>query len=409
MNDYLIVADDFTGANDTGVQLKRRGVPTSVVFDAGMISPGGSFVLDTESRALGTEDAYRAVHQALQGVDLAAFRHVIKKVDSTLRGSVAQEIKAMDDLYGAGLVIFAPALPDLGRTTVGGVHHLMGVPIARTELSRDPKTPVAEDNITRMLQTAYPNETVRHVPLRAVEADAIDFSAARLYTCDAVTNSDLQSVIRAAIATGKRVLWVGTAALADHLLGLERRVAPALAVVASVSSVSGAQVRYAVKEGAALVRVPIPDLLEENHSVRRCAEEALDLLRQGRDVLLVSSASCDRSELDRSATAGVRLGLTMSQVSCYTQKTMGALARSILDATEISGLLLTGGDTAIGFFKAAESLGSSIVTEIAVGIPMMRLAGGPHAGLRVVTKAGAFGKEDAITFSLRKLKEVTPL
>ena len=56
----------------------------------------------------------------------------------------------------------------------------------------------------------------------------------------------------------------------------------------------------------------------------------------------------------------------------------------------------------------ARSLGSSIVTEIAVGIPMMRLSGGPFAGLKVVTKAGAFGKEDAITFALRKLKEVIP-
>ena len=29
---YLIIADDFTGANDTGVQLRRRGFPTEVLF-----------------------------------------------------------------------------------------------------------------------------------------------------------------------------------------------------------------------------------------------------------------------------------------------------------------------------------------------------------------------------------------
>ena len=32
MDRYLIIADDFTGANDTGVQLKRRGLRTSVIF-----------------------------------------------------------------------------------------------------------------------------------------------------------------------------------------------------------------------------------------------------------------------------------------------------------------------------------------------------------------------------------------
>ena len=29
---YLIIADDFTGANDTGVQLRRRGFATEVLF-----------------------------------------------------------------------------------------------------------------------------------------------------------------------------------------------------------------------------------------------------------------------------------------------------------------------------------------------------------------------------------------
>jgi len=36
----------------------------------------------------------------------------------------------------------------------------------------------------------------------------------------------------------------------------------------------------------------------------------------------------------------------------------------------------------------------------------MKLVGGSFDGLKVVTKAGAFGGEDAITYSIRKLKEV---
>ena len=51
---YLIVADDFTGANDTGVQLARRGYHTKVVLDSrGVISDDNlNYVLDTESRSL---------------------------------------------------------------------------------------------------------------------------------------------------------------------------------------------------------------------------------------------------------------------------------------------------------------------------------------------------------------------
>ena len=407
MNRYLIVADDFTGANDTGVQLKRRGVPTSVVFSSEFIASEGSFVLDTESRALGPEEAAAAVRAGLKGVDLTVFGRVMKKVDSTLRGSVAAEIKAVDELYGSELVVFAPALPDLGRTTVGGVHLLKGIPITRTELAKDPKTPVTEDNITRLLEAVY-DEPVTHISEDQVSAGEIDFSAGRVFTCDSATNADLRSVIQAAVATGKRTLWVGTAAMADHLLGVEVEVPPALAVVASVSAVSREQVNFAAGEGIPLVSVPIPELLTGEQKMETYVAQTVALLKEGKDAILASSASCNRAELDRSVAVGEKLNMTREQVSGYTQMVMGRMTRAILEQTPISGMFLTGGDTALGFFMEARSLGSSIVTEIAVGIPMMRLSGGPFAGLKVVTKAGAFGKEDAITFALRKLKEVIP-
>lgn len=407
MNRYLIVADDFTGANDTGVQLKRRGVPTSVVFSSEFIASEGSFVLDTESRALGPEEAAAAVRAGLKGVDLTAFGRVMKKVDSTLRGSVAAEIKAVDELYGSELVVFAPALPDLGRTTVGGVHLLKGIPITRTELAKDPKTPVTEDNITKLLEAVY-DEPVTHISEDQVSAGEIDFSGGRVFTCDSATNADLRSVIQAAVATGKRTLWVGTAAMADHLLGVEVDVPPALAVVASVSAVSREQVNFAAGEGIPLVSVPIPELLTGEQKMETYVAQTVALLKEGKDAILASSASCNRAELDRSVAVGEKLNMTREQVSGYTQMVMGKMTRAILEQTPISGMFLTGGDTALGFFMEARSLGSSIVTEIAVGIPMMRLSGGPFAGLKVVTKAGAFGKEDAITFALRKLKEVIP-
>lgn len=407
MNRYLIVADDFTGANDTGVQLKRRGVPTSVVFSSEFIASEGSFVLDTESRALGPEEAAAAVRAGLKGVDLTAFGRVMKKVDSTLRGSVAAEIKAVDELYGSELVVFAPALPDLGRTTVGGVHLLKGIPITRTELAKDPKTPVTEDNITRLLEAVY-DEPVTHISEDQVSAGEIDFSTGRVFTCDSATNADLRSVIQAAVATGKRTLWVGTAAMADHLLGVEVEVPPALAVVASVSAVSREQVNFAAGEGIPLVSVPIPELLTGEQKMETYVAQTVALLKEGKDAILASSASCNRAELDRSVAVGEKLNMTREQVSGYTQMVMGKMTKAILEQTPVSGMFLTGGDTALGFFMEARSLGSSIVTEIAVGIPMMRLSGGPFAGLKVVTKAGAFGKEDTITFALRKLKEVIP-
>ena len=44
---YLIIADDFTGANDTGVQLRRRGFPTEVLFCGKPMGADRSIVIDT--------------------------------------------------------------------------------------------------------------------------------------------------------------------------------------------------------------------------------------------------------------------------------------------------------------------------------------------------------------------------
>jgi uncharacterized protein YgbK (DUF1537 family) len=92
-------------------------------------------------------------------------------------------------------------------------------------------------------------------------------------------------------------------------------------------------------------------------------------------------------------------------MSAFTQDLMGKLALRVLEGAPVSGLFLSGGDTAISCFEKAGALGSSIVTEIAAGIPLMRLIGGRFDGLKVVTKAGAFGREDAVFYALRKLRE----
>jgi len=400
------VADDFTGANDTGVQLKRRGIDTNVVFSTENINIDScSFVIDTESRGISEDEAYNKVKKLLSGVDFSNFKYVIKKVDSTLRGNIAVEIKAVDEAYGSEVVLFAPALPDLNRTTVGGIHMLNNIPITQTEMARDPKKPVKEDNITNILKKVY-SEEVTHIPLEKVQSGKINLSGSRIFTFDAVTNADMKNIISTGIETGKRVLWVGTAAMADNLLEIEKETHPVLSVVASLSSVTRTQVKYAEKSGMLSVKVPVYHIIEKKVDPEVYIDETTELLRSGKDVILMPSSSYDPEEYVKTNEAGKRNGMSNDIVSLFTQNLLGDMARKVLERKSVSGVFLTGGDTAIGFFDKVNSLGSSIVSEIAIGIPLMKLVGGPFEGLKVVTKAGAFGKEDSITFAVRKLKEV---
>ena len=89
---FLMIADDFTGALDSGVQFAARGAKTRVVTD-----PAYDFsqaeedlqvlVLDAETRHLTPEAAYGVVFRAVEGALKNGFTYIYKKTDSAPRQS----------------------------------------------------------------------------------------------------------------------------------------------------------------------------------------------------------------------------------------------------------------------------------------------------------------------------------
>ena len=403
---YLIIADDFTGANDTGVQLRRRGLSTNVYFSnvKSMMNPNSSIVIDTETRNTDPDTAYSIVKQSVSNIDFAKYRYVIKKVDSTIRGNIAAEVKAVDEEYKPELIIFAPALPDLDRTTESGVQKLKGINICNTELAKDPKSPVKEDNLERILKKVY-EEYVIHVSLDELRNGSFNMDGARLFTFDAVTNVDLERIIEAANATGKKILWIGSAGIADRIVETEVKTLPVLGVVASVSSTTNQQIKYCENAGYKLIQIQVQDVLLKEVNTSQYVQEVIKSLHKGQDTILLANTSYDREELYKSVEAGAKIGMNISQVGDYIRKLLGEMTKEIISQAKISGIFVTGGDTALGLLTCMEAEGSKILSEILVGVPLIKVVGGYMDGIKVVTKAGAFGKEDTIAFAMRKIKE----
>src|ERR671921_1076928 len=89
-----IVADDLTGAADTGVQFVRAGYRTAVVFhgEEAPTADVDAVSFDTDSRTMPAGFAAKRVVGVARAVRGA--RVVYKKLDSTLRGNVAAELAA---------------------------------------------------------------------------------------------------------------------------------------------------------------------------------------------------------------------------------------------------------------------------------------------------------------------------
>ena len=79
-----------------------------------------------------------------------------------------------------------------------------------------------------------------------------------------------------------------------------------------------------------------------------------------------------------------------------------ALREARIDVGDLA-LILTGGDTALGVLQLLDYQGIELEGELLEGIVRGNLRGGPWNGLTIVTKAGAFGKVDALVRIVERL------
>jgi uncharacterized protein YgbK (DUF1537 family) len=148
-----IIADDLTGALDTGTPFVDAGLSVAVAIDVetadeALAAGTDVVVINTASRALSENDAARRVRRAADALSARQPAIVLKKIDSRLKGNVAAESAALADAFGLARIVVAPAIPDQDRTTYRGFVVGRGVekPIAVADLftGRDMDVVVAD-------------------------------------------------------------------------------------------------------------------------------------------------------------------------------------------------------------------------------------------------------------------------
>ena len=419
---YGVVADDLTGACDVGVQFRKAGMRTLVTVSVEALrrlrGDVEVVVVDAESRRCSPEEAYRKVREAFKALKDAGARPIYKKMDSTLRGNVGSEIEATVSETEVKAVIVAPAFPENRRVTVGGLQLIGDRPVHKTEFAEDPASPVRESDITKLVRkqsrlkvSTITLETVRLGVKKLKDAlENMMSEGYKIIVVDAETREDLKTIAEAMVDMD--VLPCGSAGLAKEVSHLLRRreAEPRLVLVfsGSLKDVTHAQIRRA--EEALKVRVLAPDLkgvLRGDEAFRsgaaRLVSEAEEALKEGRDVIVTLTRS--RSEASEAWKDSRAFGMDDLQIAERALGFLSEVSRLIVeDGPTLSGLVLVGGDTAINILEALGAGGVVLEGEVLPGIPFGRLVGGKLDGLRVVTKAGGFGDQDALVEAINHLK-----
>jgi D-threonate/D-erythronate kinase len=418
-----VIADDLTGANDTGVQFSKQGLKTVVLMDSSRPLTNCEedvIVVDTQSRALPADEAYKKAAESAELFRHDLFAAVYKKVDSTLRGNLGCEIDAIMDTCGQSFAIVAPAFPKNGRITVGGYHLLEGVPLEATEISRDPKCPVSESHLPTLMREQSKRK-VGHIGIRSIIAGMRAIhdeilkmlnSGHQLLVCDVWNDSHFKMIAAAAQLVGKPVLWVGSAGLAECLPGIlglagtQANAGPVVVLAGSVSNITRLQIaRLKQRQGVFYIEADPSVVMQKEMSdpeVWRCCHEAEKALKGGYDVI-IATGFCD-DIVEKTKKRGMELGLSGLLVAEEVAKFLGEICRKLAMELKIGGLVLTGGDIAVSCCQSLAASGINVIDEVAPGIPLGILRGGHCAGMRVVTKAGAFGAEDALSKAVDRLK-----
>ena len=145
-----IVADDLTGACDTGALFTGLGRVGVFVAPTGPVGDWETVALDTETRSASTEAARTRVQHALgQAAPRLRRGRLFKKIDSTLRGHVGAELDALMNAGSVESALVCPAFPEQGRRVGGGVLTVDNRPVHETAIGRDPGYPRATSTVSR--------------------------------------------------------------------------------------------------------------------------------------------------------------------------------------------------------------------------------------------------------------------
>lgn len=157
MNKLLIVADDLTGALDTGVCFASSGINTCVKIPGDTIQQNTSDgyeveVVIVESRHRIPEDAYQEVFSVVNRAVESGYRYIYKKTDSALRGNIGAELTATLDAAKEKTLHFIPAFPKMNRVSREGILYInQNTPVAESVFAKDPFNPVKHSAILEII------------------------------------------------------------------------------------------------------------------------------------------------------------------------------------------------------------------------------------------------------------------
>ena len=399
----LIIADDFSGALDTGVCFCSVGVNVKVVT-AGykicwMDEPESVLVVDAETRIMNCENAYDTVYQIAKDAYENGVVCIYKKTDSALRGNIGSELSALLAASGSNVLSFLPAYPEMNRITEKGTHYIEGKPLSDSEFNNDPYNSVNYSYIPDIIHQQC-DTLVCVIPRNSV-SQKIGEKHINVY--DASIVSDMQRIAKRLRYSGELRAVAGCSGFASVLANLMekkqkncsfkiRDFDKLVVICGSVNPVSVRQIEYAELQGVKRFTLGPEQTLNPDF----CANEEGQLFIKNmirdteKDMFFIVDTNDKTAEVTAKEYAK-KIGISNNEVRKQIPRVLGGIASRLMEHGNIL-FMVVGGDTLMGFLEELSINEVFPLQELLPGTVLSEF-GFTEKKHQIISKSGGFGEE----------------
>ena len=276
----FIIADDLTGANGTGVLLAEKQLRIITIFEKKKLKHNLDYdgvVYSSDTRSTSKNDAYAAVSEILNTIDIKNVQNFGKRIDSTLRGNIGSEIEAFLDVLGNEVIAcVVPCYPKLGRIVKDGIMYVNGVILEKTEAASDALNPITTSKVEDIIQnqTSFPIKTFVRDDLE----QGIDYlikmikisvqNKTRIFIFDGDSAEDISLVAEAVTKSNIKLISVDPGPFSVEVINRKQcKHNKVLSIVGTTNPIAKKQLeRLISKQDVFSVEVSVKKIIEDENS-----------------------------------------------------------------------------------------------------------------------------------------------
>ncbi len=424
-----VIADDLTGANDTGVQFVKNNYKTmvSILEDESLdiVVPDDLdvFVIDTETRETGEKIARNRIKNIFEKLNINKEDIVYKKVDSTLRGNIGHEIEEIMNILKKDICIFSPSFPSHQRITVGGYLIVQRKPLGLSEYSSH-NLDQEENSFIPLLLEKQTNFSIGQIDLKEVcrgqetilkKINDLYQKGNQIIVIDSTNDEHLKDIFASSLKLDRPVLFSGSAGLANHFpsidnkneelkIKIENNKGPVIVVAGSRHSIMEGQIKHLKNRvNFTELKIDLEQIFSNKDGILDSyTNKCLKAIKNNYDLVIHTNTIYNERKLINKKLM-LKYNISFRELEIKIKTFLGELTSRIVKNSYARNLILTGGDIALGVCRELGISNLTILDELLPGIPLT-VVNYKNYNLNIVTKAGGFGKEDTLYNLINKFK-----